>query len=80
MKARAADGARPRDDHLGDGAGVVDRAGVGHRADVGEAARGRGREPGGDVFFVLLAGLAQVGVQVDERREEPAVLPAMTRA
>ena len=33
-----------RDHHLGDGARVVHRAGVGHRADVGEAARGRGRE------------------------------------
>ena len=41
---------------------------------MGEPARGSGREPREDVLFVLLAGLAQVRVQIDERREEPAVL------
>ena len=70
----AADLAGARDHHLGDGARVVDRAGVGHHADVGEAARGRGREPREDVFLVFLARLAQVRVQVDERGQEPAVL------
>ena len=34
--------------------------GVGHRADVREAAGGRGGEPARDVLLVLLAGLAQV--------------------
>ena len=36
----------------------------------GEAAGRRGGEPGRDVFLVLLPGLAQVGVEIDEGREE----------
>ena len=66
--------------HLGDGARVVHRARVRHRADVRVAAGRRRGEAARDVFLVLLAGLAQVRVQVDEGRQEPAPRPSMTRA
>ena len=65
---------RAVDDELGHRAAVVGRRGVRHRADGGEPARRRGARPGGDVLFVLLPRLAQVGVQIDEARHHP--LPA----
>src|SRR6185295_14505846 len=56
-----------------DGAVVVGWHRVGHGADGGEAARrGRGRS-GDDVFLVLLTGLAQVRVDVDEAGADPQV-------
>jgi hypothetical protein len=42
---------------------------------VGEPSRCGGCEAGGDIFFVFLAGLAEVRVEVDERREEEEVSP-----
>ena len=54
---------------------VVDGVGVGHRAHRREPARGRGARAGRDRLLVLAAGLAQVGVEVDEarrRRTRPA--------
>ena len=47
---------------------VVDRHGIGHGADAGKAARGRGRRAGGDGFLVTLTRLAQVHVDVDQPR------------
>ncbi len=61
-------------DHLGDGPVVVHRAGVGHRADPGEAARGRGAGARHHVFFVLVPGLSEVGVEVHEAWHHPAPL------
>ena len=53
-------------DLLDDAGGVGDRVGVGHRVHRGEAAQ-RGRAGAGlDGLGVLAAGLAQVGVQVDQ--------------
>ena len=53
-------------DLLDDAGGVGDRLGVGHRVHGGEAAQ-RGRLGAGlDGLGVLAAGLAQVGVQVDQ--------------
>ena len=46
--------------------GVVDRRGVGHGANTGEAARCRRRCACGDGFFVALARLAQVYVNVHQ--------------
>jgi hypothetical protein len=42
---------------------------------VGEPPGGRCGEARGDIFFVFLAGLAEVGVEVDEGREEEQVSP-----
>jgi hypothetical protein len=56
------------DDHLGDGAVVVDGLRVGHRAHHDEAPGGGGAGARDDVLFVLVARLAQVRVQVDEAR------------
>ena len=50
-------------DHAG---GVGDRLGVGHRVHGGEAAQRGGVGAGLDGLGVLAAGLAQVGVQVDQ--------------
>ena len=64
----AHDALHPRagQDVVGDGAVVVDREGVGHAAHGGEpAGRGRAR-PAGNGLLVLVARLAQVGVDVDE--------------
>ena len=62
---------RPRRQHLLDDAGGVgDRVGVGHREDRGEAAEGGGGRAGRDGLGVLAAGLAQVGVQVDEAGQQ----------
>ena len=58
--------ARPPHDEVGHRAAVVGRIGVGHAADGGEAARRRRPRARGDVLFVLVPGLAQVHVQVDE--------------
>ena len=51
---------------LDDTGGVGDRVGVGHRVHRGEAAERRGLGAGLDGLGVLAAGLAQVGVQVDQ--------------
>ena len=49
--------------------GVVDgRVGVGHGAEGGETAFGRGPGTGGDGLFVLKARLAKMTVQVDKAR------------
>ena len=51
---------------------VLRRVGVGHRHDRGEAAE-RGRPAAGlDRLGLLLAGLAQMGVQVDEAGADDA--------
>ncbi len=55
-------------DVVGDDRAVGDRVGVGHREHRGVAAQSRCRRTGFDVLGVLAAGLAQVGVQVDEAR------------
>ncbi len=70
VEAAATEGFGFGDEHLGDGAGVVDGTGVGHGADVDEATRGGGSERTCDVFFVLLARLTDVGVEVDETRDQ----------
>ncbi|MDQ1104300.1 hypothetical protein QE405_001584 [Nocardioides zeae] len=49
---------------------VGHRARVGHRQDGGVAAARRGRRARADRLRVLAAGLAQVGVEVDEAREQ----------
>jgi hypothetical protein len=54
------------EDVVGDGAVVVDRVRVGHARDGREAARGRRARAGGHRLLVLVAGLAQVHVDVDE--------------
>ncbi len=61
--------AQPPDllDHTG---GVGHREGVGHRVDGGEAALGGGAGAGEDGLGVLTAGLAQVGVQVDQAGQD----------
>ena len=53
-------------DVVGDHRAVGDRVGVGHREHRGVAAQSRCRRTGFDVLGVFAAGLAQVGVQVDE--------------
>ena len=45
---------------------VIDGSRVGHGGDGGESAGGGGRGAGGDGFFVGLAGLAEMNVNVDE--------------
>ena len=61
-------------DLLDDAGRVGDRLGVGHRVHGGEAAQGGGLRAGLDGLGVLPAGLAEVGVQVDEpgQRDETA--------
>ena len=54
---------------LDDAGGVGDRVGVGHRVHRGEPAERRGPAAGLDRLGVLAAGLAQVGVQVDQARQ-----------
>ena len=60
-------------DLLDDAGGVGDRVGVGHRVHGGEPAQRRGAAAGLDGLGVLAAGLAQVGVQVDQagQRDQP---------
>ena len=53
-------------DLLDDAGGVGDRVGVGHGVHRGEPAERRGAAAGLDRLGVLPAGLAQVGVQVDQ--------------
>ena len=48
----------------------MDRIGVGHGADGGEAASGRGAGSAGQVFLVLEAGHAEVGMDVHEARRD----------
>ncbi len=55
---------------VGDHRAVGHRVGVGHREHRGEPAESRCRRAGFDVLGVLAARLAQVGVQVDEARQQ----------
>ena len=64
--------ARAVEDEVGHRRVVVHGMRVRHAGDRGEAARHRRAAARGDVFLVLLAGLAQVAVQVDEARRHPA--------
>ena len=65
LDRRAGGGRRAADS--GQHARLVERrVGVGHGADRREPAMGRRREPARDRLGVLVAGLAQVHVQVDE--------------
>ena len=57
-------------DVVGDDRAVGDRVGVGHREHRGVAAQSRCGRTGFDVLGVLAAGLAQVGVQVDETGQQ----------
>jgi len=57
-------------DELRDGAVVVDGVGIGHAGDRGEAARHGRRAPRLDGLLVLEARLPQVGVDVDEPRDD----------
>ena len=68
------DGGRP---DPGQDARLVERRGrVRHRADRREAAMGRRGQPGRDGLGVLVAGLAQVRVEVDEPgRDDDPVRP-----
>ena len=62
-------------DELRDPGVVVHRIGVRHAGDGGEAAGHGGCRAGGDRLLVLLPGLAQVHVDVDEAgRDDPAAL------
>ncbi|GAA3116509.1 hypothetical protein GCM10017600_41640 [Streptosporangium carneum] len=56
-------------DLLDDAGGVGDRVGVGHGVHRGVAAEGGGAGAGLDGLRVLPAGLAEVGVQVDQARQ-----------
>lgn len=61
-------------DLLDDTGGVGDRVGVGHGEDGRESAGGGGTGAGEDGLGVLAAGLAQMGVQVDEAgQQDPAL-------
>lgn len=60
-------------DLLDDAGGVGDREGVRHGEHGGVAAGGGGAGAGEDGLGVLAAGLAQVGVQVDEAGEDLAL-------
>ena len=71
IDAHRADLVRPAHDQFGDSAVVVGRNRVRHGTDGGEASRRRGGGARLDVFLVFLAGLAQVGVQVDKPRHDP---------
>ena len=55
---------------LDDDRGVGDGVGVGHREDGGVAAERGGGRARGDGLGLLAAGLAQVGVQVDEAGQQ----------
>ncbi|MDF9802525.1 hypothetical protein M2436_001072 [Streptomyces sp. HB372] len=57
-------------DLLDDAGGVGDGEGVGHGVHGGEAADGRGPGAGEDGLGVLAAGLAQMGVQVDQAGQQ----------
>ena len=57
-------------DLLDDAGGVGDREGVGHGVDGGVAAEGGGAGAGEDGLGVLAAGLAQVGVEVDQAGQQ----------
>ena len=66
MKSRTRHGATTGDEALRDSARIVDRLGVRHCADMRETAGRRSGEAGTQVFFVLVAGIAQVRVKVDK--------------
>ncbi len=57
-------------DEVGDGTVVVDGQGIGHARHCGEAARRGCARAGGDGLLVLVAGLAEVDVDVDEPRAD----------
>lgn len=61
-------------DLLDDTGGVGDREGVGHGMHGGEATDGRRLRPGEDGLGVLAAGLAQVGVEVDQAGQQDLAL------
>ncbi len=63
-------GAAERGDLLDDPGGVGDGVGVGHGAHGRVAALGGGAGAGADGLGVLAAGLAQVGVEVDQAGQE----------
>ena len=44
--------------------------GIGHRSHVGKAAMGRGARSGLDGLFVLVAGIPEMHVHIDETRNE----------
>ena len=67
---RRAGGRRGRENPAEDARVVDRRARVGHDADRREAAVGCRRKAGRDRFRVLEAGLAKVGVEVDEARRD----------
>ena len=60
----------PVPDVVGDHRAVGDRVGVGHREHRGESTESRCGRAGFDVLGVFAAGLAQMGVQVDESRQQ----------
>jgi hypothetical protein len=70
VQARTGNAARLRHEVLRDGAVVVDRLGVGHRAHGGEPSGRRGLEARRDSLGLFAPGLAQVRVQVDEPRKD----------
>ena len=70
MHARRVDAARLPNDESDRGLIVGDGLRVRHRADRGEAARGRGARARRDRLDVLAAGLAQMAVHVDESRRD----------
>ncbi len=50
---------------------VVHRIGVGHAGDLREAAGDRGRATAREIFLVLLARRAQMGVEIDQAGHDP---------
>jgi hypothetical protein len=72
VDARPAGAPRLGDDVLGHRPVVVDRIGVGHAGDAGEAARRRRPRAALDRLLVLLPRLAQVDVDVDEAGADDA--------
>ena len=73
MDARGRLLARPVDDELGHGGVVVHGIGIRHAGNRGEPAGHCRAASGGKILLVLLAGLAQVTVHVDESWSDPAI-------
>ena len=61
---------------------IIDRPRVGHTGHGGKAAGSRGSRTGGDRFLVLLAGLAQMHMHIDQARthHEPTRIQHLARA
>jgi hypothetical protein len=74
-----AGGRRGRADQCQDARLIDGRRRVGHRADGGESAVGRRRQPGRDGLGILVARFAQMRVQVDEpgRDHDPRCVDAI---